>query len=190
VLHRRWTLDVYLLGMFFVRVCSFSLLLSSSPRKMRRTEEGSGGRTTRNDRGRFSLTRRSPVRQEDLDTMTPIFATQDRLRQVDVGKNKRSLPANRLDLSFPYRSLLDFGLVADAGAVAWFGFSTDGETGSAGTRPDLPSGLPTGVNLFPILPSFSSQSDLYTPVLDTLRATQPSYFTGGTVIQPTSASYF
>jgi hypothetical protein len=87
------------------------------------------------------------------------------------------LPANRLDLSFPYRSLLDFGLVADAGAVAWFGFSTDGETGSAGTRPDLPSGLPTGVNLFPILPSFSSQSNLYTPVLDTLRATQPSSFT-------------
>jgi hypothetical protein len=128
VLHRRWTFDVYLLGMFFVRVCSFSLLLSSSPRKMRRTEEGSGSRTTRNNRGGFSLTRRSPVGQEDMDTMTPIFATQDRLRQVDVGKNKRSLPANRLDLSFPYRSLLDFGLVADAGAVAWFCLWTDEES--------------------------------------------------------------
>lgn len=52
------------------------------------------------------------------------FATQDRLRQVDVGKNKRSLPANRLDLSFPYRSLLDIGLVADAGTVPWSGLST------------------------------------------------------------------
>jgi hypothetical protein len=124
--------------------------------------------------------------------MTPIFATQDRLRQVDVGKNKRSLPiiTIRLDLSFPRRSLLNIGLVADAGAVAWFGFSTDDETGSAGTLPDLPWGLPTGLNLFLILPSFSSQSNLYTPVLDTLRATQPSSFTGGTVIQPTSASYF
>jgi hypothetical protein len=71
VLHRRWTFDVYLLGVFCVRVCTFSLLLSSSPRKMRRTEERSGGRTTRNDRGGFSLTRRSPVGQ-DLDTTTPI----------------------------------------------------------------------------------------------------------------------
>ena len=121
--------------------------------------------------------------------MTPIFATQDRLRQIDVGKNKRSLPiiTIRLDLSFPRRSLLDFGLVADAGAVAWFGFSTDDETGSAGTRPDLPSGRPTRRNLFLISTLIPI---LYTPVLDTLRATQPSSFTGGTVLQPTSASYF
>jgi hypothetical protein len=62
--------------------------------------------------------------------MTPIFATQDRLRQVDVGKNKRSLPiiTIRLDLSFPRRSLLNIGLVADAGAVAWFCLWTDEES--------------------------------------------------------------
>lgn len=144
---------------------------------------------SRNDRGSASLTRRSPVEQEDLDTMTPISQHKiDYDKSISERINGPCRQTGWISLSLSIAVGLRSGCGRGCGNLVRLLDPRRNRT--AGTRPDLPSGLPTGLDLFPILPSFSSQSNLYTPVLDTLRATQPSSFTGGAVLQPTSASYF